>query len=180
MLTMRLTMRMVATVAALTAFVFAPAFLPAAEAQVPRTIRLTSPRPGSVVAAPIEVGGRVTVAPFENNLRGRVYDRSGRVVGEGPVAVTPDDPETYGGPGSFAARIPVTAGVAGPVRVEVADLSAADGSVLARASVEVRLGPTGLPATGSGPVAAQSLAAALGLALLSLGAAIRRRPARVA
>jgi hypothetical protein len=143
----------VAAAAALTALASAAAFLPV-EAQVPRTITLASPRPGSVVSSPVDVRGRVSVGPFENTLRGRVYDRAGRVVGQGPVNVTPDVPGTLGGPGSFAGRIPVSAGAAGPVRVEVADISAADGAVLASASVEVVLGPTRLPATGAGPLAA--------------------------
>src|SRR5687768_4794718 len=146
-----------------------------AQAQAPRTITLQVPRPGAVVAAPVEVRGRVTVGPFENNLRGRVYDRTGRVVGEGPVAVTPDVFGSLGGPGSFAARIPVAAGVTGPVRVEVADLSAADGSVLASASAEVVLGPVGLPATGAGPIPGWPFAAAIAVAALGLCTRTRRR-----
>src|SRR5687768_6615914 len=147
----------------------------AALAQAPRTITLEVPRAGAVVAAPVEVRGRVTVGPFENNLRGRVYDRTGRVVGEGPVAVTPDVFGSLGGPGSFAARIPVAAGVTGPVRVEVADLSAADGSVLASASAEVVLGPVGLPATGAGPIPGWPFAAAIAVAALGLCTRTRRR-----
>ncbi len=104
-----------------------------------RIIYLDVPVRGAQVGGEVEVRGRVTVSPFEANLRGRVYDASGRVAGEGPVMVQAE----MGKPGLFAGRIrvngPVTAGTG---RVEVAELSMRDGSVMVSASVDVRLGGT--------------------------------------
>ena len=108
-------------------------------AQAPRTITLQAPGDGAAITDPVEVRGRVTVAPFENNLVGTVYDAAGRALGQGPVPVTPDDPATPGGPGSFGATLSFTAGAGGAGRVAVADVSQADGSVLASASVDVVL-----------------------------------------
>src|SRR5262245_25565380 len=106
-------------------------------AQAPRTITLEAPAPGATVSDPVAVRGRVTVPPFENNVVGTVYDAAGQTVGRGPVAVTPDDPGTFGGPGSFSASLGFTAEAGGPGRVEVADVSQADGSIFASASADV-------------------------------------------
>lgn len=106
-------------------------------AQAPRTITLEAPGAGAAVTSPVEVRGRVTVAPFENNLVGTVYDAAGQSLGQGPVSVTPDAPGTFGGPGSFRGQLPFTAPAGGAGRVEVADVSQADGSILASAAVDV-------------------------------------------
>jgi len=113
-------------------------------AQAPRTVTLEAPVAGAAITDPVEVRGRVTVAPFENNLVGTVSDAAGQALGQGPVPVTPDDPATLGGPGSFSAALRFTAGAGGAGRVAVADVSQADGSVLASASVDVVL-PSGVP-----------------------------------
>jgi hypothetical protein len=141
-----------------------------AQAQAPRTITLEFPTNGGVVVSPVNVRGRVTIAPFENTLRGRVYDASGRVVGQGPINVTPTTPGNLGGPGTFSGQIPFTIGATGPGRVEIADISAADGSVLASASANVTLGAPGarLPRTGSAEVSAGSLPAGWAGARLAL------------
>ena len=120
-----------------------PGVLPAPAAQVPRSITLEAPARNAVVRPPVEVRGRVTVGPFENNLRGRVYDADGRVIGEGPVMVTPDAPGTLGGPGRFQGTIPVRAPHNGPARVEVAELSMRDGSLMASANQQITLRPAG-------------------------------------
>ena len=150
-----------------------PLLAPAA--QVPRSITLESPARNAVVRSPVEVRGRVTVGPFENNLRGRVYDADGRVIGEGPVSVTPDAPGTLGGPGSFQGAIPVRAPHNGPARVEVAELSMRDGSLMASANQQITLrtnttGPTGASATQFFPPAAATLGILAGVLV-----AIRRR-----
>jgi hypothetical protein len=108
-------------------------------AQTPRTITLTAPASGAAITSPVEVRGRVTVSPFENNLEGTVVDAAGRTLGIGPVTVTPDEPGSLGGPGSFSASLSFTGAAGGPGRVVVSDISAADGSVLASASVDVVL-----------------------------------------
>ena len=116
-------------------------------AQAPRTITLTAPAAGAAVTSPVEVQGRVTVAPFENTLVGTVVDAAGRTLGTGPVSVTPDDPGALGGPGAFSGEVGFSGAAGGAGRVVVADVSAADGSVLASAGVDVVLpgGPAGSP-----------------------------------
>lgn len=121
----------------------------AAQGQPPRTIVLDNPAPGASVTSPAEVRGRVTIAPFENALVGRVYDEGGQLIGRGPVTVSPDVPGTFGGPGSFAGQL-TFAGPSGAGRVEVADLSARDGSVLASASANVTLLGSGAPPPDAG------------------------------
>jgi hypothetical protein len=116
-------------------------------AQTPRTITLATPAAGAAIGSPVEVLGRVTVSPFENTLVGTVVDAAGQTLGTGPVTVTPDAPGTFGGPGSFSARLSFTASAGGAGRVVVADVSQADGSVLASAGVDVVL-PGGPPPAG--------------------------------
>ena len=128
-----------------------------------------------MVRAPVEVRGRVTVGPFENNLRGRVYDADGRVIGEGPVGVTPDAPGTLGGPGSFRATIPLRLPHNGPARVEVAELSMRDGAIMASANQQITLRANEAGPGGLGPIALITpVAATLGI-LGGVLFAIRRR-----
>jgi hypothetical protein len=110
----------------------------------PRIIVLESPQPGATISSPVQVSGQVSVSPFEATLRGRVYDAQGQVLGEGPIMVAAE----MGQPGSFSGSIVFRAGAGGPGRVEVADISPKDGSVLASASVDVVLAPE----TGTGAI----------------------------
>jgi hypothetical protein len=110
----------------------------------PRSIVLETPQQGATISTPVQVQGRVSISPFESTLRGRVYDGQGLVLGEGPIMVNAE----MGQPGPFSGSIPFRAGAGGPGRVEVADISPKDGSVLAAAAVDVTLAP----ATGSGQI----------------------------
>jgi hypothetical protein len=105
----------------------------------PRSILLEAPQNGAVVSSPAEVRGQVGVTPFESTLRGRVYDATGQVVGQGPIMVAGE----MGQPGSFAGQIDFQAGSGGPGQIEVAEVSPKDGSVVVRAVVEVMLAPSG-------------------------------------
>lgn len=101
-----------------------------------RVIRITAPSNGQAVCSPVATSGSVTSTPFEATLRGRVYNAQNAVVGESPIHVNAE----AGQPGNFTGQITfdttrVTVGSAG--RVELADISAKDGSVLASASVSV-------------------------------------------
>lgn len=103
-----------------------------------RLIVIESPRPNATIALAggVAVSGRVTVAPFEATLTGRIYDARGTPLGLGPIHVQAE----AGQPGPFAGTIPLDAGVApGPATVEIAELSARDGSVVVSASVPIRL-----------------------------------------
>jgi hypothetical protein len=101
----------------------------------PRTITIESPADGSEVFTSVPIKGNVAIAPFENNLAYRIFDVSGIELAAGPVAVSAPD---LGAPGTFDAIIPLGKVLSGAViRIEVQDVSAADGSLLAMDSVEL-------------------------------------------
>jgi hypothetical protein len=101
----------------------------------PRTITIESPVEGSEMFSSVPIKGRVAIAPFENNLAYRIYDLSGIELAAGPITVTAPE---MGAPGTFEATIPLGKILSGAViRIEVQDLSAADGSLLAMDSVEL-------------------------------------------
>jgi len=113
-----------------------PPSQPAATATTPpRQILIDAPAPGAMVSSPLEVRGSVSVSPFESTLRWRVYDAAGQVVGQGPIMVDAE----MGQPGSFADQIAFTVSAGGPGRLEIAEESAKDGSVVVSASVDVVL-----------------------------------------
>jgi hypothetical protein len=115
---------------------------PTQEAQptVPlRMIALEVPQDGAVVRSPVVVRGRVSVTPFEATLRGRVYDAEGQVVGEAPIMLTTE----MGQPGTFEGEIPFNVSTSGPGRVEVAEESMKDGSVVVSAVANVTLDSQG-------------------------------------
>lgn len=101
----------------------------------PRTILIESPAEGSDVFTSVPIQGQVTIAPFENNLVYRIYDISGIELSAGAIMVSAPD---AGAPGTFEAVIPLGNSLSGAIiRLEVQDLSAADGSLLAMDSVEL-------------------------------------------
>jgi hypothetical protein len=101
----------------------------------PRTVSIESPADGSDVFTAIPIEGKVAIAPFENNLVYRIFDISGIELSAGAITVSATDP---GAPGTFGAVIPLGNVLSGTIiRLEVQDLSAADGSLLAMDSVEL-------------------------------------------
>ncbi|HNS50216.1 MAG TPA: Gmad2 immunoglobulin-like domain-containing protein [Anaerolineae bacterium] len=100
-----------------------------------RSITLDEPRTGETLSGAAHVRGSVAVAPFESMLRGRVYDASGAVMGEGPVMVAAE----MGQPGAFEGTIPFRATTGGPGYVEVAELSPKDGAAVLATGVNVVL-----------------------------------------
>jgi hypothetical protein len=101
----------------------------------PRTIAIESPVNGGEVFSSVQVRGTVAIAPFENTLTYRIYDVGGVELAVGAIAVTAAD---LGAPGVFAEVIllgNILSGAA--IRIEVQDISAADGSLLAMDSVEL-------------------------------------------
>jgi len=117
----------------------APTAEPAPSTETPtsvtRTLVLEEPQSGATISSPVRVRGSVSITPFESTLRGRVYDARGQVVGETPIML----PTEMGQPGTFDGEIPFSAGTGGSGRVEVAELSPRDGSVLVSATAEVVL-----------------------------------------
>jgi hypothetical protein len=100
-----------------------------------RLITIDSPVAGTEVSGSVQVTGSVTISPFENNLGYRITDQAGNQLAEGPVQVTSAE---MGGPGTFDVTIDLSAIPAGTViQLALVDLSAADGSILAMASVEL-------------------------------------------
>ncbi len=102
---------------------------------LPRTITITAPASGTETYSSVQVTGNVAIAPFENNLVYRIYDVSGIELSVGAISVSAAD---LGAPGTFDAIIPIGNALSGAViRLEVQDISAADGSLLAMDSVEL-------------------------------------------
>ncbi|RPJ23127.1 MAG: hypothetical protein EHM33_21810 [Chloroflexi bacterium] len=101
----------------------------------PRTISIESPADGSETFTSVPIKGSVAIAPFENDLTYRIYDVGGVELSVGAISVTAPD---LGAPGTFNAVIPIGNILSGAViRIEVQDISAADGSLLAMDSVEL-------------------------------------------
>ncbi|HXF86714.1 MAG TPA: Gmad2 immunoglobulin-like domain-containing protein [Anaerolineales bacterium] len=101
----------------------------------PRTITIESPVNGAEVFKSVQLKGRVAIAPFENNLVYRIYDMGGVLLSEGYITVTAEEP---GASGTFDAFIPLGNVLSNAlIRLEVQDISAADGSLFAMDSVEL-------------------------------------------
>lgn len=109
------------------------------------TISIESPEQGAAVSSPVEVSGRVSVAPFENNLLYRVYDFQGNLIGSGPVPVTSDSAGP-GGPGTFAAQVTFEGGGGAAGRIEILDQNQADGTIITSAAVNIGLAGNPVPA----------------------------------
>ncbi len=115
---------------------------PTAQPTLPtQQIIIHAPVPGATVTDVITLRGWTALMPFEANLVVHIYDAAGQLAVVAPIMTQGE----YGAPATIDARIGF-AGQAGPGRIEVLDLSAADGSVLARATVNVTF--TGAPGGG--------------------------------
>jgi hypothetical protein len=100
-----------------------------------RTITIESPVNGAEVFSSVQLKGTVAVAPFENNLTFRIYDVGGVELSAGAIGVTAAD---AGAPGTFDSMIPLGSILSGAlIRIEIQDISAADGSLFAMDSVEL-------------------------------------------
>jgi hypothetical protein len=101
----------------------------------PRTIKIEAPLNGTEVSSSVQVKGSVAIAPFENNLTYSIKDGAGVELSRGAVPVNASAP---GGPGTFQAVIPLGNILSSTlVIIEIQDVSAADGSLLAMDSVEL-------------------------------------------
>jgi hypothetical protein len=102
-----------------------------------RAININSPADLAVVTYPLTISGSVTVGPFENTLAFKVYTPDNTLVTNGPVMT--DSPDA-GEPGNFSHTIDLSmAGVYGLVRIEFAELSMKDGSIVTLDSVLVNV-----------------------------------------
>lgn len=102
-----------------------------------RSIAIEAPLSGSEVTAGVQIKGSMPIAPFENNLRFRVVDLAGNeFLSEGFMVQSED----VGGPCVFDNAITLPALSSGTwVRLELAELSMADGSVVTLNSVLVKI-----------------------------------------
>ncbi|MBN2086018.1 MAG: hypothetical protein JW748_12435 [Anaerolineales bacterium] len=104
---------------------------------VERAITITSPAEGTSVSGSAQLTGTVTISPFENNLVYKIYNSAGVELSAGSFLV---DSEGMGTPGTFNVTISLAGIAAGTtVRLEISDLSAADGSLLAMDSVGLQV-----------------------------------------
>jgi len=101
----------------------------------PRTITIETPTNNTEAYSSVQFKGSVAIAPFENNLTYRIYDLVGIELSVGSITVKADG---LGGPGTFNAIVELGNILSGSVvRVEIQDVSAADGSLFAMDSVEL-------------------------------------------
>jgi hypothetical protein len=104
----------------------------------PREIIIDAPIKGSEVTNQIQLKGSVSISPFENNLVVRIVDANNIQIFQGPIMVSALD---LGAPGTFETEVTLTGSPtgSGEIRIEVLDISMADGSTLAMDSVVVTL-----------------------------------------
>jgi hypothetical protein len=103
-----------------------------------REIVIETPGEGEKVTSRIRLTGSVSISPFENTLVVRIMDANNNQIYQGPIMVSAAD---IGAPGAIDALVdisdsPVSSGM---IRIEILDISMADGSTLAMDSVEVKL-----------------------------------------
>lgn len=97
-----------------------------------RVIKIQEPREGAAVpAAGLHITGTYTVAPFENTLTYRIFDGMHNTLAAGSLPASN---------GAFDTSIDLTGIPAGNLmRLEIDDLSAADGTMLAMDSVDLMI-----------------------------------------
>jgi type II secretory pathway pseudopilin PulG len=88
------------------------------------TIKVTEPKPGATISSPVKIAGEAQV--FEANVRLRVKDATGKVLGNGFTTATQGAPEFGDFSAEFSFKQPAETQVG---TVEVFEESAKDGSV---------------------------------------------------
>ena len=103
-----------------------------------REIIMDAPEPGGIISSQFQVSGNFTISPFEATLVVRVMDMNDKVIYQGSIMAPVLN---LGDPGTFADVVDMTAANPSPglVRVEVYEVSMADGSTLVMDSVLVIL-----------------------------------------
>ncbi|MCX8024515.1 MAG: Gmad2 immunoglobulin-like domain-containing protein [Thermanaerothrix sp.] len=102
-----------------------------------RRIDLDEPTDNATLSTKtLNLRGRVTIAPFENTLRYRLTTAQGTTLLVGPLMVEAPD---LGAAGTFETTLDLQNLPSGLYYLEIADLSAADGSILALTTVRLNL-----------------------------------------
>jgi photosystem II stability/assembly factor-like uncharacterized protein len=100
-----------------------------------RAINITSAEDDPGTTSAVRLKGDMPIAPFENNLVYSIYSATGEKLTSGPFMVQAAD---MGKPATFDNPIDLSGLPSGSlIRIELAELSAADGSTMALASVFV-------------------------------------------
>lgn len=122
---------------------------------VQQAITIEAPKTGNSLTNPFELRGTTDQYPFRGLLYYRVLDANGRVVGQDTFEVV----GRLGHPSTFAVAGQYNVEIGGPGVVEVAEISAADGTTIAFDSVEVNLeaGPPGYAITIQDPLLFESV-----------------------
>ncbi|MCX6025193.1 MAG: hypothetical protein NTY23_02860 [Chloroflexi bacterium] len=118
-----------------------PESRPSAQVLESRSIHIDSPARYSVAPPTFEVRGRVSLSPFENTLGYHVFGADGRLLNAGSLMVQAE----LGQPGTFASPIAAPASYRGPVRLLIFEGSAADGLILASATLDLFVDGGSLP-----------------------------------
>ena len=100
-----------------------------------QTLTIEALAPGQSLNAPFELRGRTSQYPFRGELIYRVLDAEGKQVGRGPFAVM----GVLGNPATFVVAGSYDVESAGPGTIEVAEVSTADGTIIAIDSIAVQL-----------------------------------------
>jgi hypothetical protein len=101
-----------------------------------RSIKIASPLDFSDAGASVEIKGDFSIVPFENTFTYTIQDDSHHLLDKGSFQVKPD---AQSGPGGTF-DVPIDLSKSSPgmiIHLDVQDISAADGSILALASVEL-------------------------------------------
>jgi hypothetical protein len=109
----------------------------APQVQTRQQITIEDPTADQALGSPIRVRGRTTLYPFEGTLGYRLFGPQGELLARGPFMVQGD----YGQPGTFEFDLTFPPDASGPARLEIVELSAKDGSVLAIGSVAFLINP---------------------------------------
>jgi hypothetical protein len=100
-----------------------------------RVVEITSPANLTEATDSVQVSGTVSIAPFENTLTHSIFNEAGDELGAGPVTVIAPD---LGVPGTFNEVISLADIPLGTtIYLDIKDLSAADGSILALDSIKL-------------------------------------------
>ena len=100
-----------------------------------RFIQIDSPIEGEIISNNYQVTGSMSVAPFENNLAVTIFDFENNILYQSGFMVSADEP---GGPATFDNPIDLSNIPSGTtLRLELAEQSMADGSILVSNSVLV-------------------------------------------
>lgn len=104
----------------------------------PQAIAIDTPAPGTQVGSPVVLTGRAARYPFQGNLAYKVFDSTGRQIGDGyfPVSGGPGQPSSYNASLVFT---PPPDG--GQIRVDILDQDAVTNTIAASSSINLQVAP---------------------------------------